>query len=185
MKLNKKIWVIIAVGIIVIALAGLGIARFQQIDEQKQLEEQLAQIQTLLKGIQLEQLSSQQAELEEQLNQITSQFEESRDILSQSSGSIAVSSILFDIAEAQGLEVTEVSSPGLTSENFSGTTYSVITLGATTEGEVSNLVEFVTELNNHLVTGVVRSIKIIIPESDDGNKASVNIQLVVYFYRGD
>jgi len=185
LKLRKTSLLIITIGIFVIALASLGVVFFQQVNERNQLNEQLALVQLRLSGIQLEQLSSQQTELEKQLEQTTSQYEAVKAILSQPIGSVTVSSVLFDVAEAYGLEVTQMSSPGLAIENLEGITCSVVTLSATVEGDVPNLVGFVTKLNSHLATGIVKSVTITVPGTANGEKASANIQIVVYTYGGD
>ena len=184
MKISKKTWLIIAVGIFVVVGIGLNMVRSQQVDEQDKLNEDLALVESRLGGIQLEQLASQQVELEGQLSQATSQFEPVEAILSEPVGSIAATSILFDIAKAHGVEVTEMSSSGPASESLEGVTCSVISLTAKVEGDVPNLISFVTKLNSSLTTGVVKSITITIPETTSGEKASADIQLVVYIYQG-
>jgi hypothetical protein len=184
LKLRKRTLLITIVGIFVIVLISLGMLRSQQVSEQNQLNEQLTLIQSRLGVIKLEQLSSRQAELEEQLRQATSQFEAVKTILSQPVGSITATSILFDIARAHGLEVTEVTSPGPTSDSLEGITCSVLSLTVKVEGNVPNLVSFVTRLNSYFTTGVVKSITITIPEKANGEKASTDIQLVVYTYQG-
>ena len=184
MKLRKRTLLITIVGIFVIVLISLGMLRSQQVSEQNQLNEQLTLIQSRLGVIKLEQLSSRQAELEGQLRQATSQFEVIKTVLSQPVGSIAATSILFDIAKAHGLEVTEVTSPGPTSDSLEGITCSVLSLTVKVEGNVPNLVSFVTELNSYFTTGVVKSITITIPEKTSEEKASADIQLVVYTYQG-
>jgi hypothetical protein len=184
LKLRKRTLLILIVGIFVIVLISLGMLRSQQVSEQNQLNEQLTLIQSRLGVIKLEQLSSRQAELEEQLRQATSQFEAVKTILSQPVGSITATSILFDIARAHGLEVTEVTSPGPTSDSLEGITCSVLSLTVKIKGNVPNLVSFVTRLNSYFTTGVVKSITITIPEKANGEKASTDIQLVVYTYQG-
>ena len=196
MKLSKRMLIVLAVGAFIIVFAVLGMTCSQRVNEQDELNEQLSLAQLRLKGVQPEQLSSQQAELEGQLSQATSQFEAVKDILSQPIGSITISSILFEIAEAHGLEVTEVTSPGPDSESLEGVTCSVISLTAKVEGDVHNLVSFVAKLNSHFTTGVVKSVEINIPETtDEGEgegeeeeqekeKASADIQLVVYTHQG-
>ena len=185
MKLSKRTLLVIGVGAFLIILGSLGMVCSERVSEQNELNEQLAVAEARLSGIQLEQLSSQQTELEKQLSQTTSQAEAVKAILSQPTGSVAVSSILFDIAEAHGLEVTRMTSPGPASEDLEEVTCSVITLSATVEGDVPNLVNFVTKLNSHLATGVVRLVTITIPETASGEKASADIQVVVYTYRSE
>ena len=183
MKLSKKTWLVTAIGIFVVTFIGLGTVRYQQVHEQNQLNEQLALAQS--RGIQLEQFSSRQAELGRQLSQAKSQFEAVKAILSQPVGSITASSSLFDIAQAHGVEVTKMTSSGPVTESLEGVTCSVISLTAKVEGDVPNLVSFVVKLNSHFATGVVRSIKITIPDTNSEQKASADIQLAVYTHQGD
>ena len=185
MRLRKKPLLVIGIGIFVIALIALGTVRSQQVGQQAELNEELAQAQSNLMGVQLERFSSRQANLEKQLSQTTSQFEAFKAILSQSVGSIAASSILFDIAEAHGLEVTEMTSSTPATERLEEVACSLISLTARVEGDVPNLVSFVTKLNNHFTTGVAKSIIITIPEANSDEKASVDIQLAVYTHQGD
>jgi len=185
LKISKKTWLIIAIGIFVIALAALYMAYNQQVSEQNQLNEQLALAQSRLSGVNPEKLSSQQAELEEQLSQATSQFEAVKTVLSQPAGSITVTDILFDIARVHGVEVTEMTSSGLTDGSLEGVPCLVIPVTVKVEGDVPNLVSFVVNLNNFLTTGVVESITITVPETDSGEKASADIQLVAYTHQGD
>ena len=185
MKLSKTGWLIIIIGVFVIILTGLGTVRSQQVREQDQLNEELALAQLKLKAVQLDQLAQQQGELERHLSQTTSQFQAARTILSQPVGSIAATSTLFDVAAACGAEVSEISSSGWTSEELEGIPCLVLTLTARVEGDVPNLVSFITELNSYLRNGVVKSVAISIPEMTSEEKSSANIRLVVYSYQGD
>lgn len=185
MKRSKRTWLVIGIGIFVVVGIYLYMGYSQGVDEKNQLKEQLTQVQARLKGVQLETLSSRQAELETELSQATSQLEEVTAILSQPVGSINASSILFDVAKAHGLVVTGMTSPGPVSDGLEGVTYSVLSLTARVEGDVPDLVSFVAGLNSYLTTGVVKSVTINIPETTSEEKASADIQLVVYTYRGD
>ena len=157
----------------------------KQVKEQNQLNGQLTSAQSSLSGVNLEKISSQIAEEEEKLSQATSQFEAVKTVLSQSAGSITVTDILFNIARAYGVEVTEMTSTGLTEASLEGVPLLVIPVAVKVEGDVPNLVSYVVGLNNFLTTGVVESITITIPETDSGEKASADIQLVAYTYQGD
>lgn len=185
MKLSKRTLFVIGAGVFIIILGSLGMVCSQRVSEKNELNDKLGQTESRLQGVQLDKLSSQQAELEKQLSQTTSQFEAVRAILSQPVGSITASSILFDIAEAHGLEVIEITSPGPASDSLEGVTCSVTSITARIEGDLPNLISFVTKLNNHLTTGVIKSITITMPETTSGEKVSADIKLVVYAYRGD
>lgn len=185
MKLSKTSWLLLTVGIFIITFASLGAVRYQQVNRQNQLNEELTLAEARLNEFRLEQLSYRKGELEEQLSQAISQFETAKAVLSQSTGSIATSSTLFDIAEAHGVEVTELSSSALVSEDLEGVPCSILSLTTRVEGDVSDLIGFITKLNSDLTTGVVQSVEINIPETTSEEEPSANIQLVIYTYEGD
>lgn len=185
MKLSKTSLLVISAGFLIIIIAGLGMVYFQKVDEQNQLSEQLALAQSGVSGMQLERLSSQQTDLEGQLSQAISQFEAVKAILSQPMSSVTVWSISFDVAKAHDLEITEITSSGLTSDSLEGITYSVLSLTVKIEGDVPNIVNFVTQLNSYFTTGVVKSVVITVPETTNGESASANIEVIIYTYRGD
>lgn len=189
MKLSKMSWLLITIGALVIISATLGIITFQRVSEKNELCEKLdlalSNLQSNLQVQQLEGLSLRQEELEVQLDQATSQFEVVKAMLSQPVGNVAASSILFDVAQAHDLEVTEVTLPGPSSESLEGISCSVISLSARVEGDIMDLVRFMIELNTYLTTGVINSVVITIPETTSEEKASADIQLLVYTYQGD
>jgi len=178
LKLSKTSWLFLAIGGFIILFASLGAVYSQQVHQQNQLNEELTLAEMKLNGFQPE-------VLEIRLSQTLSQLEPSRATLSQPIGSIATSSTLFDVAEAYGVEVTEISSSGLTSAKLEGIPCSVLTLTVRIEGDVPALVNFITNLNSYFRTGVVQSVAISIPEMTSGQESSANIRLVVYTYQGD
>jgi len=185
LKLSKTSWLLIGIGIFMIISIGLGVVRYQQFHEQNTLNEKFALVQSRLNGIKLEQLSHRQKEVEQQLSQIISQSETARTTLSQPIGSINISNTLFDIAEANNVEVIEISSSGLASEELAGITCAALPLTARVEGEVTDLVSFITKLNSALDTSLVKSVGIEIPETTSEQKPTANIQMVIYTYQGD
>ena len=172
MKISKKLLLIIAIGIFVVALYSLFRAYSGQTSEQKQLEEQLASLRTRLGAIQLEPLTARQAELEAQLSQATPELESAKALLSQPAGSVNVTAVLFDLAQTYNVEVTQLTSPGTTTEKREGVTFSVISLTATVQGKVDNLVGFVTKLNSYFATGAVKSVVITTPEATVSDNVS-------------
>lgn len=185
MKLSKTSLLILTIGIFVIAFASLGTARSQKIHEQNQLYEEFSSAELRLSKVQLEELYSQQRGLEEWLSQILSQFEVAKAILSQPIRSITASQSLFDIAKACGVEITEVSSSGLTTDDLEGVICAVLPLAVKVEGDVSDLLNFITELNDNLATSTIKSAQISVSDTDGEEGASANIRLVIYTYQGD
>ena len=76
MKLSKKIWLFLAVGIFAILSVSLGMVQSQQAKEQSQLKQELSLAQLQLKKSKdvSKQLSSQREELENRLTQAESQL---------------------------------------------------------------------------------------------------------------
>jgi len=185
LKLSKTSWLILTIGVFLVTLASLGITRSQQLHEQDQLNQELSVAKMRVAKFQLEQLSYQHEELEKQLGETISQLEAARTTLSQPNESIIISDALFEIARASNVEIIEVSSSVRTGGDLEGVTASELPLTIWAEGDVANLIDFVTRLNGDLTTGVVKSAKISIPETADEGKPSADIRLVVYSYQGD
>lgn len=185
MKLSKTIWIAIAAGIFVIALAALGMVSIRQVDEKNRLETQLTSSQSRLQTLQTESISSQQTALEEQLNQTTPESEAVKAKLSQPVTSTAAATAIFDAAKANNLIVTGMTSSSPADEIVAGVTLSAISMTATVEGNVSKMVGFVTGLNRLLKTSAVKSVEITVPELTNGDNTTASIELVVYTYRGE
>ncbi|MFH0768593.1 MAG: hypothetical protein V1932_03360, partial [Chloroflexota bacterium] len=75
LKLTRTTLLLIVAGVCFVASVMLSFVVSQQVQEQNQLKGKLASTQSTLQGIRLENISTQQAELEEQLSQATSQLE--------------------------------------------------------------------------------------------------------------
>jgi len=198
MKLSKTAWIVLTVSIFAIAFASLNTAYSRQGQEQSRLNEELSLVQLRLTKYSPEELSSQQRELESQLARAESQLEATKASLSQSIQSIEATDTLFEVAEAYGVEIIEISSLGLTSKTLEGITCSVLTLTAKAEGDVPNLINFTLELSKNFPTGVVESVEISVPEAteeegetgeeeteEELGKPSANLRLCIYTYEGD
>ncbi len=183
MKLGKKSWLFIAIGFFLIALVSLWTVYSQQSGVKKQLKEELTLANSRLGSIQIEQFANNQSELEQQLDEIIKQSEAARGTLSQPMNSIIISDILFSTAEANSVNITEVSSSGMTSEELSGVPCLALPLTASVEGDLSNLVAFITQLNGDLSTGFISSLDINITDPASNQKPSVNIQMVIYTHK--
>jgi len=182
-KLGKKSWLFIAISFFLIALVSLWTVYSQQSGVKKQLKEEYALAQTNLSSIQIEQLANNQSELEQQLDDTIAQSEAARETLSRPMNSIIISDILFSTAEANSVNITEVSSSGMTNEELSGVPCLALPLTASVEGDLSNLVAFITQLNGDLATGFISSLDMNITDPASNQKPSVNIQMVIYTRR--
>ena len=205
MKLGKASWLILTAGVLIITFAGLGVARFQQLDERDQLSGELAVAQHRLGKFQLKQLESQKHDLEQQLDRAIAQLEPVKNEISQPIESIAVTDSLFEIARACGVEITDIISSDLTDGELKGIPRSVINLSIRVEGYVPNLIDFTIKLNNDFTAGVVTSVRMniaqeveeetegeqaegeieVVEEEEEVEMPSASIQLVIYGYQGE
>ncbi len=178
MKLSRQTLSIIAAGVLIIVLAFMVGVYLQQSDEQTQLNEQLTSAKEKERGLQLKQLSADQTELKKQLTQAMSQLEAAKAPFSELAGSTPTIDTLLKVAKANGLEVTEIRSPGPAEDTLGELDYWVVPLTATINGTTPDLVSFLFDLNRSLVTGVIESVT-------TGENTTVEIGLVVYTHRGD
>ena len=188
MKLSKTSWLILTAGILIVAVASLGIAHARQLEEHEQMSDNLTVAEMRLSKLQTRELSSQKEELEKQLSQITPQLETAKDVMHQTVESITTTDSLFEIAEACDVVVMDVSSSDISSDTLADRSCLVIALTARVEGDVSNLINFIVKLNTDFAAGVVKSADIDIPEATDEKNAeipSARIQLVVHTYQGE
>ncbi|MFC1954214.1 hypothetical protein ACFLVZ_00085 [Chloroflexota bacterium] len=185
LKPGRKIIIYIGIGVLIIILGSLGMVLFQSLDEKSLLTEQLTVAQSQLKLIDLEKLSSQRTEMESKVREAESQLGLVKRIISEPVGSISAATAIFEIAKAYGLTVTEITSPGPEDEELEGTLLEVVSLTAQVNGNITDLVNFTTDLNSYFSTGAVKTVTITVPEGSSEDNATASVQLVVYTYRGD
>ena len=138
-----------------------------------------------LNGSQAGQSALQQEVMEMRTSQTLPGLETTKAMFSQPSWSITTTT-LFDIAEVCGVEITEVSSSGLTKDVLAEIPCLVQTLTVKIGGDLLGLVNFITQLNYSLETGVVKSVVINVPETTgDEAKPSADIGLIIYTSQGD
>ena len=117
MKLSKRAWAFLAVGIFFILAVSLGVAYLQQNSERSRLEEELSLAQLRLdKSPPSEGLSLQVEDLESKLSQAEVQLEDTKSHLIQPIENIEIADTLYKDAEPYHIEIIEISSPGLGAE---------------------------------------------------------------------
>jgi hypothetical protein len=172
----------IGIGLFLIVFAGLWMVYSQQIGIKNQLQKELNLAKSRLNSIQIEQLADEQGELERQLEKTIAQSEAARETLSRPMNSIIISDILFSTAEANSVNITEISSSVASSVALEGVPCLALPLTAKIEGEVNNLVAFITQLNNDLASGIVKSVNLDISQAEDNGKSAASIQMLIYKY---
>jgi hypothetical protein len=118
MRLSKTAWLVLGIGIFIIAFAAMYSINSGQSGEQEQLNDGLAKNQALLPNLiaEREDLESQLAEWEKKVAEVTVLLDQSKGRFPHSVESVDYDAILFRIADDCDLQVTKltVSEPGST-----------------------------------------------------------------------
>ena len=182
-KLSKTSWLILAAGVFIVILAGLGLTRSQQLDEQNQLDEALASSTARLNMLEVSQLKLEEAELQQRLDETMVEFDEVKDRLRQTVVSVDVTDELFRIAEYSDVEIMSMMSSAQSGGKLGPIPCLTTSISANIKGSTSNLIDFVLNLNSGYTTGIVQSVNISVPEGTSDNSTAA-ITLFIYAYEG-
>jgi len=183
-KLSRTSWLLLAGGIIVIALISLGFARMQQLNEQERLEEELEIASKRIETLELQQLTARQETLDSQLIESEAQFQYVADIMTPSFDSISISDFLFEVAEATHVEIIEISTSSVQNIKIDEVFYPTLPIDIVVEGRVDHIVGFIISLNDSFASGIVSSVNVDIPEDLVEDVPSASITLIIYGYQG-
>ena len=213
MKLSRTAWLILGIGIFVIAFATLYTIYSRQSGEGEQLATSLSAAQALLP-----QLVSERGDLEDQLSQWESELAKAASSLDKNKArfpksveSIECDEILFDIADDCGLEIFELTASEPSNRKVEDITYAVTTFEVKvrpvesppkTLGDfetyidetVANMLDFI----NTIATGedfTNATIEVVDMENleppgeeqelEGADKPEATIELVIYGYQGE
>jgi len=207
MKISKTAWLILGIGIFVIAVASLYMVYFQQGREQERLNDSLSVAQQTLPELasekddwerQLTQLGSQLARLKSELARATSRLADSKTSFPKSVESIEYGERLFNIADGCDLVITEftASEPGdkkveveVGDIKVEDVTYFVTSFTVDVEGEVTDILDFINTIatDEYFINATVVEVDMVVPElaSEEEEKPSATIKLDIYGYQGE
>lgn len=190
MKLNKRSLLLVAIGfVLVMALILNSTGVIAQVGnklldisrrESSELNKKLISTQARVRAIQLEPLSTRKADFEQQLSQNTKQLDTVRAILSQPVNTTNTTAAVLSTAKTYNLEITQWKLSGPSDAILAGMPASAVLIMVIVEGDMGNLVGFITRLNTVFTNGVVESAVIINTENASGKKPSADIKLTLY-----
>ena len=181
-KISKTSWIILIVGILVIALASLGTAYTRQNEERSRLDAELSQAALELEGLEFDELYAQQQALEKKLSLVLAGYETAKKVLSPTIESIDLTGDLFRIADICGVEIITISSSRILSSNLGEVSCIILPVEVEIEGEITKIIDFLNKLDNELTTGVVKSVNVRITEADSTQEITASIKLGIYTY---
>lgn len=183
MKISKKALKYLGIGVYIIAAAISGYILFGKLGEQSKVDEELTLANANLERTDVARLSTQISELEDQLTQITSQTDTMKNMMDQEIANVRATNMVFDVAGKNYVEVMDLNSLSAFPEVLEKIPCNVVPLEAIIEGNVEDLVSFVTQLNTALSTGVIKSVNLNIPDPTTGAKPTATISLLIYNYQ--
>ncbi len=182
MRLSKTAWLILGIGIFVIAFGSLYLLYSRQGNEQEQLNDSLLAAQATLPTLVSEkedwesQLTQQESQLTQQENQLTqqeSQLAQATSLLDTTQASfpssvesIEYDELLFNFAHGYNLRITRLiaSEPG--NEEVEDITYSVTPFTVDVRGEVAGILDFINAIvtSEDFTNATAELVNINIPE---------------------
>jgi len=193
MKLSRKVWLIVAVIIIVAALASLFAIYSRQAGERGELQDRLSRAETLVP-----QLTENKKTAEDQLAQAQSLLDTSQAKFPESVESIEYGEDFFKIAYGQklytmaggcGVELTRLTASEPTAKKVGTVTYSVASFVVVVEGNTDNILKFIDAIGTGIDYDLSWSFQL--PWSVDVksinievNKSKATISLDIYGYKG-
>ena len=201
MKLGKIAWLILGIGVLVIALGSLYMVYRGQAEEQEKVNNSLSLAQATLSKLAAERanLESTLTEIETKLDQATSRLKPAKASFPTSVEIIEADEQLFRIAKDWGLEVISLTASKPDDEKVKvevgdtevgDVTYFVTSFTIAVKGEVSDILDFINTIvtRDDFNTATIELVNIRVPEppaeEEEAEKPSATIQLIIYGYKG-
>jgi type II secretory pathway pseudopilin PulG len=143
MKLSKKVWLIVGIGVIVALLVIVFTVYFQQVREQQELSERLSAA-TVLSA----RLEDDEGDLEDELAQAESLLDASQAQYPQAIESIEYGEYIFEIVDRCNLNLSTLTFPKPTAITEGAVRYSVVSLSLPVSGALADIFEFIDIINN-------------------------------------
>ncbi|MDO8578314.1 MAG: hypothetical protein Q7R50_03945 [Dehalococcoidales bacterium] len=194
MKLSRQTSIFILIGVVLVAalilsengtIAQFGSSLFEFGSQQRsELKTKLTLTQGRLKAVQLEPLTARKSQLEQQLAQDTDQMKQVRSVLEQPINKTEIIGVLFTTAKAHNLQITKMNLSAVADAQLVEVPASSVQLAITVEGDVLDLVAFISELNTLYTFGAVDSAAIINTEANAGGPAHADVSITLYTVQG-
>ena len=169
LKLSKTSWLILAAGLFLVVLAGLGMTRSQQVKEQTKATSDLNLATKQLATIQTSSLSQQLETLKTKVDESQALLNDAQAQLHQTVISVDVADQFFKIAAFCSVNITNLTTTTISRAKFDNVTLSTTSLSATVTGQKTDIVKFITSLNDGYVTGTVQSAQVTFNSTSSGD----------------
>jgi hypothetical protein len=179
-NVSKTSWIILSVGVFIVILAGLGVTYSSQLKENSEANDELAVTEARLGQFNIEELQQQENELIAIHDFISSQHDSGKLKLQQPVESIDVIDKCYYIASLSNVKIYDIGTTDIKTQEFINLQCEKIIMYVIVHGELSDMVNFIINMNEGFSTGYIESIQMVMDDSP-----YTSIQMVVYSYKGD
>lgn len=188
-KLSKTSWLILSTGVFLVILAGLGLTRSQQIQDQAVTQDELDISSMRLSNSATSELRYRIEEIQQQIDMGKAQLDDAMVRLEKTVISADVTENFYSIAEFSNVEIMQFNSSPIASSSLGGVRVSQTALNARVVGGLREVIDFIVNINNSFTTGYIESATLQIgsPPVDDEDTLAVTtaaINMIIYSYEG-
>ncbi len=180
MKIGRMGYFLLALGVLGIAFASVGMTTSQQSTEMQQLQTQLTLARMKLDKIQLDPLYTKLNDLQSRLRGAQIKTEAAKASIRQSLDSVPITSTLFQLAEASNVTIVGIVSRDASTEPVGTVPCAVLSFTISASGSLESLVGFIQALGTSFGTGMIQEISL----SALASEFSASIRINVYSYGG-
>lgn len=187
LRLSKTSWLILSAGVFLVILAGLGLTRSQQLQDQSTSTDELQIATARLAKIDVTELKNQVESLQQQITLDQADLQDATSRLSKSVVSADVAEEFYAIGEASGVLVESFTSTPIAANSLEGIPVSETSVTGRVSGTLAQVVSFVINVNTSFRTGYVKSATLQIDSTTDpelGQEAytRASVQMIIYSY---
>jgi hypothetical protein len=192
MKLSRTAWLILGIGVLVIALGSLYMVYSRQSSAQQELAASLSQARAREPKV-ISDREAAAAELtkgQNKLAEATSLLTKSQAQFPKSVVSIEYGEALWEIADACDLEVMKLTAAEPSNKKVGDITFTVFSFEVKVRGEVDDILDFISDIarSEHFTAATVELVNIKVPEppeeGEEPELPTATIRLVGYSYEG-
>lgn len=186
-KLSKTGWLILSAGIFIVMLAGLGLTRSQQMQDQELSTEELTLAARRLDNLDVTALRNEVQSLQEQIDLGKADLADAINRLDKSVISADVAEDFYDLALVSGVSVHSFTSSPIVQDTLEGIPVSQTAVSGSVEGTLEQIIDFIINVNTSFRTGYIQSATIALnppvsPELDLDAMGGGSIQMIIYSY---
>jgi len=184
MRFGRRARLILTGGIIVILLATMGVFYSRQLNQQRDVEYDLAMAQANLPNV-----IALKEDLERQLAQAIRLLNTSKESFPDTVESIEVGELLFEIADDLDLEVLNFEAEEPVDYEVDDIIYSTATFRIEVRGDTGNILNFIYSIrsDDDFGNAKVEMVELLVPQPSDDEvdeEPSATIELTIYGYEG-